>query len=207
MSVNSQNTKLDAGRFGDFHNAYHERLLNSMTSVVGDREAAEEITAAAFTKALEHLATFRGEASFYTWLHAIASNEARHYWKANRDVSLESITGPTPAALIEGDSAKDQEQSADRRRLQEALRRIPSHYRRLLEYHLRSRLFDPTDRPEGTGPPRDRVQPHLHGEEPLAPGLGGLPMKTTYSPGAPRAPSFGRFGHVENRILTEYSES
>ena len=37
-----------------------------MTSVVRDRQAAEEITASAFAKALEHVATFRGEASFYT---------------------------------------------------------------------------------------------------------------------------------------------
>lgn len=76
MSVNQQDTKLDAGRFGDLHKAYYDRLLSSMTSVVRDRQAAEEITASAFAKALQYLATFRGEASFYTWLHAIASNEA-----------------------------------------------------------------------------------------------------------------------------------
>jgi RNA polymerase sigma-70 factor (ECF subfamily) len=137
MSVNQQNTKLDAGRFGDLHKAYHDRLLSSITSVVRDRDAAEEITAAAFAKALEHLATFRGEASFYTWLHAIASNEARHYWRRNRGVSLESITGPTLAALIVCDSATDQlEQSVDRRRLQTAIRRIPPDYRRALKDHF-----------------------------------------------------------------------
>lgn len=137
MSVNQQNTKLDAGRFGDLHNAYHDRLLNSMTGVVRDRQAAEEITASAFAKAPEHLATFRGEASFYTWLHAIASNEARHYWKANRGVSLESVTGPAPQALVECDSVADRlEQSADRRRLEKAIQRIPAHYRRALKDHF-----------------------------------------------------------------------
>jgi len=138
MSANPQttNTKLAAGRFGDLHKAYHDRLLNSMTGVVRDRHAAEEITAAAFAKGFEHLATFRGEASFYTWLQAIARNEARHYWKANRDVSLESLTGATPPALIVCDSATDQEQSADRRRLRNALQRIPPLHRRMLTDHL-----------------------------------------------------------------------
>jgi RNA polymerase sigma-70 factor (ECF subfamily) len=136
MSFNEQNMKLDAGRFGELHKAYHDRLLNSMTSIVGDRQAAEEITASAFAKALEHLATFRGEASFYTWLHGIASNEARHSWRRNRCLSLDALTGPTPEALIECDSVIDHEQTADRRRLQNAIRRIPAHYRRPLVDHF-----------------------------------------------------------------------
>ncbi len=137
MSAHPQNTKLDAGRFGDLHNAYRDRLLNSMTSVVRDREAAEEITAAAFAKALEHLPTFRGESSFYTWLHAIASNEARNYWKGNRGIPLESVTGPTPEALIECDPVADRlDQTADRRRLEKALQRIPAPYRRALKDHF-----------------------------------------------------------------------
>ncbi len=137
MSAHPQNTQLDAGRFEDLHNTYRDRLLNSMTSVVRDREAAEEITAAAFAKALEHLATFRGESSFYTWLHAIASNEARNYLKGNRDISLEAITGSTPEALVECDSIADRlDQSADRRRLEKAMQRMPAPYRRALKDHF-----------------------------------------------------------------------
>ena len=137
MSVNPQNTKLDAGRFGELHKAYHDRLLNSMTGLVRDRQAAEEITASAFAKAFEHLATFRGEASFYTWIQAIGRNEIRNYWDRNRALSLESITGPTPGALVECNSVADRlEQSTDRRRLQRAIQRIPPHYRRALKDHF-----------------------------------------------------------------------
>jgi len=137
MSVNPQNTKPNASRFGGLHKAYHDRLLNSMTSIVRDCEAAKEITASAFAKALEHLGTFRGEASFYTWLEAIARNETRHYWKAHRGISLESLTGAAPRALVECDSVADRlQQSADRRRLQTAIRRIPAIYRRALNDHF-----------------------------------------------------------------------
>jgi RNA polymerase sigma-70 factor, ECF subfamily len=137
MSVNQEDTKLDAGQFGKLHETYHGRLLNSMTSVVRDRQAAEEITAAAFAKALEYFATFRGEASFYTWLHAIASNEARQYWRGNRGISLESVTGPAPEALVECDSVADRlDQSAQQGRLEKAMERIPHHYRRVLKNHF-----------------------------------------------------------------------
>jgi RNA polymerase sigma-70 factor, ECF subfamily len=138
MSVNQEGTRLDAGQFGDLHKAYHGRLLNSMTSVVRDRQAAEEITAAAaFAKALENISTFRGEASFYTWLHAIASNEARQYWRLNRGISLESVTGPVPEALVECDSVADRlDQSTVQRRLENAMRRMPAHYRRALKDHF-----------------------------------------------------------------------
>jgi RNA polymerase sigma-70 factor, ECF subfamily len=137
MSFKEQDTKLDAGHFGELHKAYHDRLLYSMTSIVRDRQAAEEITAAAFAKALEHRATFRGEASFYTWLHRIASNEVRKSWRRNRCVSLDALTGPTLDALIECDSSADQlSRQADRLRLQRALQRIPAPYRRALKDHF-----------------------------------------------------------------------
>jgi RNA polymerase sigma-70 factor (ECF subfamily) len=137
MSVNQENTKLDAAQFGDLHKTYHGRLLNSMTSVVRDRQAAEEITAAAFAKALQYLATFRGEASFYTWLRAIASNEARQYWRGDRGISLESVTGPVPEALVECDSVADRlDQSAEQGRLENAMQGIPANYRRALKDHF-----------------------------------------------------------------------
>src|SRR2546429_774501 len=96
MSVNQQNTKLDTEHFGRLHNDYHDRLLNSMTTVVRDREAAKEITAAAFAKAFEKRNSFRGESAPQTWLYATALNEARRYWRQNHAVSLESLTGPAP---------------------------------------------------------------------------------------------------------------
>ena len=96
MSVNTQNTKLDAQNFSALHNRYHDRLLNSMTGVVKDREAAADITATAFASAFKNRASFRGQSSIYTWVHAIALNEARNSWRRNRAVPLESIQGLSP---------------------------------------------------------------------------------------------------------------
>jgi RNA polymerase sigma-70 factor, ECF subfamily len=65
MSVNQED-------FGRNYQQYRERLVNSMTTVVRDREAAEDITATAYARALENLPRFRGECSLYTWVYKIA---------------------------------------------------------------------------------------------------------------------------------------
>jgi DNA-directed RNA polymerase specialized sigma24 family protein len=54
--------------FCELHEQYQGRLLNSMTAFVGNREAGEDITAAAFSAAFANRHDFRGESSFYTWL-------------------------------------------------------------------------------------------------------------------------------------------
>ena len=137
MSVNQVNVTLDAEHFGALHNQYRNRLLNSMTGIVRDREAAEEITASAFAKAFEKRNSFRGESLPYTWLFAIGLNEARQYWGRNRAVSLESLTGAAPQALVECDSAADKLQTSDEGlKLQKALRQIPAIYRRALVDHF-----------------------------------------------------------------------
>jgi RNA polymerase sigma-70 factor (ECF subfamily) len=137
MSLNTQNTKLDAQNFSALHNRYHDRLLNSMTGIVRDRVAAEDITATAFASAFKNLASFRGQSSIYTWLHAIALNEARNSWRKNRAVSLESIQGPEPKALINADlPAKTLEHSELCLAMRKALREIPALYRRVLVDHF-----------------------------------------------------------------------
>ena len=60
--------------FGQLYEKHHEKILNSMTAMVRDRDQAEEVTAAASTKGYQHFDGFRGDASFSTWVHAIAFN-------------------------------------------------------------------------------------------------------------------------------------
>jgi len=137
MSVNTQNTKLDAQNFSALHNRYHDRLLNSMTGVVKDREAAADITATAFASAFKNRASFRGQSSLYTWVHAIALNEARNSWRRNRAVSLESIQGPEPKALIDSDRHSNTlERSELCLKMRKTLREIPAVYRRVLVDHF-----------------------------------------------------------------------
>jgi RNA polymerase sigma-70 factor (ECF subfamily) len=73
-------------------NLYWERIYNRVYSMLKTREDAEEITQDAFIKAHKGLDTFRGDASFSTWLFQIASNLATNrywYWaRRKRDASM-----------------------------------------------------------------------------------------------------------------------
>ena len=60
--------------YGQIVLAYQDRLYNALVRLVGDREEARELTQEAFTRGLEKIASFRGDASPYTWLFRIAVN-------------------------------------------------------------------------------------------------------------------------------------
>jgi RNA polymerase sigma-70 factor, ECF subfamily len=84
----------------------HYRAVYAVTyRVLGDPELASDATQDAFIKAISALSSFRGEASFQTWLLRIAANTARSAGRkktSRREVTLEPETprsggGPDPA--------------------------------------------------------------------------------------------------------------
>jgi len=127
MSVNQQ-------QFSNMHDQYRDRLLNSMTAFVKDREEAEDITATAFAMAFEKRNTFRGDSSLYTWVHAIATNEARNRRRSpSLHVSLESIEASDSLKAARPD---DMDRASEQReccpQVWKAFRQVPRIYRRVL---------------------------------------------------------------------------
>ena len=121
-------TKLPHSRatFSQLHCEYHDRLLSSMTAMVKDQEAAKDITAMAFAKALENIHQLQGRSSLYTWIHAIAVNESRRWWRHRRpEVSLDCFHELAQREEIP-DGANDIE------RLRMALQELPTIYRNVL---------------------------------------------------------------------------
>lgn len=55
------------------------RLLRSATLLCGDETNAQDLVQDAFVEALRSVHRFRGQASLYTWPHAILMNLTRHY--------------------------------------------------------------------------------------------------------------------------------
>lgn len=136
MSVNQERVTQDADRFSDLHKQYRVQLVNSMTSVVKDREAAEEITAAAFAKAFEKRDGFRGQSSLYTWVYAIALNEARQQQAHKRPLSLDTVESLPPALIATDRLGEASEHSEQTRRLRQALGSLPATYRHVLLDHF-----------------------------------------------------------------------
>jgi RNA polymerase sigma-70 factor (ECF subfamily) len=99
---------------------------------------AEDVAQEAFLKAFHHLATFRAEAKFSTWLIGIALNEARSRLRREGAWHMESIDdtpfedGQTsPAILRDWREVPSEalERKEVRQMLQEAITNLPAIYR------------------------------------------------------------------------------
>ena len=62
--------------FGQLVERYQDRLIHAISRYLGSVEDAHDVAQDAFVQAYTRLASFRGEAAFYTWLYRIAFNLA-----------------------------------------------------------------------------------------------------------------------------------
>ena len=84
----------DRGAYGQIVILYQDRLYNAVLRLVGDREEARELTQEAFTRGLEKIDSFRGDASPYTWLFRIAVNLAISQLRKVRRLRIFSLDRP-----------------------------------------------------------------------------------------------------------------
>jgi RNA polymerase sigma-70 factor, ECF subfamily len=118
----------------------YERSVYMMALSYMKNEAdAEDVAQEAFLKAFHHLATFRSEAKFSTWLVGIALNEARNRLRHEGSMRMESIDETTekddghisPAILRDWREVPSEalERKEVRELLQKAITSLPDIYR------------------------------------------------------------------------------
>lgn len=73
---------------------YERPLYRSALAITRNPADAEEVVQETFLRAYEHLAQFRGEAKFQTWLTQIALNTARMKLRKNHGGLWESLDEP-----------------------------------------------------------------------------------------------------------------
>ncbi len=56
--------------------AWQDRIYNALRKILGNEHEAADLTQETFVRALDHLSSFRGQSSAYTWLFRIAMNLA-----------------------------------------------------------------------------------------------------------------------------------
>lgn len=66
----------DEGAVREIIRRYNRRLFRAARAIMQDDAEAEDVVQAAYIQAFTHLASFRGDAQFGTWLTRIALNEA-----------------------------------------------------------------------------------------------------------------------------------
>jgi RNA polymerase sigma-70 factor, ECF subfamily len=96
---------------------------------------AEDVVQQSVLRALSHLGQFRGEASFKTWLGAIALNEVLRCLKGRTFTCLQPLHKSPAACLADPTSSPHAqcEQREEVRRLHKALTRLPEKYRLIIQ--------------------------------------------------------------------------
>jgi RNA polymerase sigma-70 factor (ECF subfamily) len=135
----------DRAAFNEFFDGYFPRLYRFARTRVGDdQDATKEIVQVTLTKAIRKLASYRGEAAFFTWLCTICRHEiADHHERVARERQHVVLTEDAPEirAAVESLAAPESDEPEDNfrrlettRLIQVALDRLPTHYGNALEW-------------------------------------------------------------------------
>jgi RNA polymerase sigma-70 factor (ECF subfamily) len=111
---------------------HNRRLFRAARAILKRDDEAEDVMQEAYVRAYEHLADFRGEASFATWLTRIAIHEAlARKRKEQRFDGLESA--PQKSTVMSVDPPRSPEQQVNDQQLRAVLERaidaLPDEFR------------------------------------------------------------------------------
>ena len=123
------------------------RILSMLSRITKNREDAEDVFQEAILKAFVHFGDFKGGASFTTWLTRISINSALMLLRKRRarpealiDEPIDEDARPLRCDIADQSPNPEQYyiQFENHRRLQSAISRLPTIYRRVFEIRLRS---------------------------------------------------------------------
>ena len=133
--------RVDASAFGELYDFYLPRIYGFVARRLGDRAAAEDVTAMTFERALSAVRRddFRND-SFGGWLYRVAANASvDHVRRSRRSMPLgrraTDASGPVDdIAVTVGDDRAERAFAAalDRDSLRRALARLPDAQRRVI---------------------------------------------------------------------------
>jgi RNA polymerase sigma-70 factor (ECF subfamily) len=88
--------------FADWYGLEHDRLLTSMTLLLGELEAARDVTSEAFARALAHWERVRMMGNPRGWLYQVALNLVRRSWRRRRleRRAWERVTDRAPPEMV-----------------------------------------------------------------------------------------------------------
>lgn len=148
----------DTRAFEELVLRYQDRLYNAVVHTVGCADEARDIVQEAFLSAYSKLASFQGNASFYTWLYRIGFNASISFRRKRRPIlsvdPQRDEQGIEPVDRHESPEAPMQR--AERvAQVQQALQQLSEEHRRILvlremDGHDYEAISDMLDLPIGT---------------------------------------------------------
>lgn len=127
----------DEQAFTELVERHQQRALNVAYQLLRNYEDAVEVAQDAFVNIYRHMAEFRGDCEFTTWLHQIVVNLARNkhrWWQRRGRESMVSFDDPDrPQVAAAGDSpSATAAQTEFAQRLSEEMGRLPQKFREVL---------------------------------------------------------------------------
>ena len=140
MAAIDQNVRLaaagDMTAFEELYRQYYRRVYSLCLRMTRNVARAEDLTQDVFIQLLRKLKTFRGEASFTTWLHRLTVNEVlMHFRKSAVRAEQATEDGTAPVRVVAGTENPARMSVIDRISLDEAIKQLPPGYRTVFIMH------------------------------------------------------------------------
>jgi RNA polymerase sigma-70 factor (ECF subfamily) len=129
------------GPFERVYDAHVVGIYRFIYARVGNHPDAEDLTAQVFVRAVEQLDTSRDPGQIAAWLYRVAHNATADYWRAFYRLPLVGVDHVAPGwePVDESGMVEEPDERAGVR-VQALLRRLPDHYRRVLELRFLERM-------------------------------------------------------------------
>ena len=137
--------KHDADAFEELVRRHQSRIYGLCYHLTGNHEDANDLAQDSFIKAWKAIPTFRGDASFVTWIYRIATNNCLTHLKSRRNVlphlSLNDLDAntendPTLVELVSNHTPRrDSQLNELQKRLNEAMVKLSEEHRMVVVMH------------------------------------------------------------------------
>jgi RNA polymerase sigma-70 factor (ECF subfamily) len=142
----------DTGAFNELIKLYERAVYNFALRLTSDSDDASDIAQDAFIRAFNAINSFRGDASFTTWLFRITTNvflDERKKRRAHPTQSLDEIITLSESALtrqVEDHAPGPEAIATDKERtatLNRAIQKLPEYQRAMVVmYHLEQKAYE-----------------------------------------------------------------
>ena len=126
----------DESAFRELVQRYQRPLYNFVWRHIQQHEESADICQQVFIQVFNKAQTFRGEASFKTWLYQIALNQCKNWYRSQQRHPMELATPEVLAAIVMDNPAVESSGEAERRVLNQAISALPEKQRHTLYLHL-----------------------------------------------------------------------
>ena len=134
----------DLAAYDELVRRYQERIYSTLYHMTANHEDANDLAQEAFIKAFRALKSFKGDASFFTWLYRIAVNKTINFLKQRRqranlslnDLDFNAEHDPDLVALISDKTPRREINLAElQERLNAAMRKLSEEHRLVVTLH------------------------------------------------------------------------